>query len=133
MFISESVPASDRFALAGCLRVPGLLGARYGGRRGGGVWRRAWPCCCWSLNLKMSNCLVSREIASEHTSLACHVATGFGNHLARPILRAKWHKDLSFEEAVKLLEECMRVLIHRDRFRLHKSRRQIYPPYSLKL
>ncbi|CAM8964394.1 unnamed protein product [Rhodiola kirilowii] len=32
-----------------------------------------------------------------------HVATGFGNHLARPILRAKWHKDLSFEEAVKLL------------------------------
>ena len=26
-----------------------------------------------------------------------HVATGFGNHLARPILRDEWREDLSFE------------------------------------
>ncbi|PRQ57299.1 putative proteasome endopeptidase complex [Rosa chinensis] len=38
-----------------------------------------------------------------------HVATGFGNHLARPILRDEWRKDLSFEEGVRLLEKCMRV------------------------
>ncbi|CAM8949449.1 unnamed protein product [Rhodiola kirilowii] len=69
-----------------------------------------------------------------------HVATGFGNHLARPILRAKWHKDLSFEDAVKLLEECMRVLIYRDRSAINKIQMaqitaegaKIYPPYSLK-
>ncbi|WZY86802.1 hypothetical protein YC2023_033186 [Brassica napus] len=34
-----------------------------------------------------------------------HVATGFGNHLARPILRDEWHADVSFEDGVKLLEK----------------------------
>ncbi|CAM8948904.1 unnamed protein product [Rhodiola kirilowii] len=70
-----------------------------------------------------------------------HVAIGLGNHLARPILRAKWHKDLRFEKAVELLEECMRVLIHRDRSAINKIQiaqiteagAKIYPPYSLKL
>ncbi|KAL9689035.1 hypothetical protein QQ045_033464 [Rhodiola kirilowii] len=69
-----------------------------------------------------------------------HLATGFGNHLARPILRSKWHKGMSFEEAVKLLEECMRVLIHRDCSAINKIQiaqiteegAKIYPPYSLK-
>uniref|UniRef100_A0A7N2R888 Proteasome subunit beta type-4 n=1 Tax=Quercus lobata TaxID=97700 RepID=A0A7N2R888_QUELO len=36
-----------------------------------------------------------------------HVATGFGNHLARPILRDEWHDNLGFEDGVKLLEKCM--------------------------
>lgn len=27
-----------------------------------------------------------------------HVATGFGNHLARPILREEWRDDLTFKE-----------------------------------
>ena len=44
-----------------------------------------------------------------------HVATGFGNHLARPILREEWNENLTFEEGVKLLEKCMRVLLYRDR------------------
>ena len=35
-----------------------------------------------------------------------HVATGFGNHLAIPILRAEWREDMTFEEAVKLVEKC---------------------------
>ncbi|KAL9678475.1 hypothetical protein QQ045_016319 [Rhodiola kirilowii] len=69
-----------------------------------------------------------------------YLATGFGNHLALPILRSKWHKDLSFEEAVKLLEECLRVLIHRDCSVINKIQiaqitqegAKIYPPYSLK-
>ncbi|PIA32871.1 hypothetical protein AQUCO_04300066v1 [Aquilegia coerulea] len=49
-----------------------------------------------------------------------HVATGFGNHLARPILRDEWKEDLSYEEAVKLLEKCMRVLLYRDRSAINK-------------
>lgn len=49
-----------------------------------------------------------------------HVATGLGNHLARPILRDEWHENLTFEEAVRLLEKCMRVLLYRDRSAVNK-------------
>lgn len=49
-----------------------------------------------------------------------HIATGFGNHLARPILREEWREDLSFEEGVKLLEKCMRNLLYRDRSAVNK-------------
>ncbi|KAM7464818.1 hypothetical protein LguiB_012380 [Lonicera macranthoides] len=49
-----------------------------------------------------------------------HVATGFGNHLARPIFRDEWHENMSFEEGVKLLEKCMRVLLYRDRSAINK-------------
>jgi 20S proteasome subunit beta 7 len=42
------------------------------------------------------------------------VASGYGNHLARPLLRKHWRADLSFDEAKKLLEDCMRVLYYRD-------------------
>ncbi|KAL3617696.1 Proteasome subunit beta type-4 [Castilleja foliolosa] len=49
-----------------------------------------------------------------------HVATGFGNHLARPILRDEWNENLTYEEGVKLLEKCMRVLLYRDRSAVNK-------------
>jgi 20S proteasome subunit beta 7 len=42
------------------------------------------------------------------------LSTGYGSHLALPILRNKWHPDLSEEEAKQLLDECMRVLFYRD-------------------
>ncbi|KAK4436703.1 Proteasome subunit beta type-4 [Sesamum alatum] len=69
-----------------------------------------------------------------------HVATGFGNHLARPILRDEWHENLTFEEGVKLLEKCMRVLLYRDRSAVNKLQIaritqdgvKVFPPYSLK-
>ncbi|KAK9154112.1 hypothetical protein Sjap_001592 [Stephania japonica] len=69
-----------------------------------------------------------------------HVATGFGNHLARPILRDEWKEDMSFEDAVKLLEKCMLVLLYRDRSAINKMQiakiteegTTVYPPYSLK-
>ncbi|XP_022745739.1 proteasome subunit beta type-4-like isoform X2 [Durio zibethinus] len=69
-----------------------------------------------------------------------HVATGFGNHLARPILRQEWHENLSFEDGVKLLEKCMRVLLYRDRSAVNKLQIAkiteegvtISQPYSLK-
>ena len=49
-----------------------------------------------------------------------HVGTGFGNHLARPILRDEWHDNLSFEDGVKLLEKCMRVLLYHDTTAVNK-------------
>lgn len=49
-----------------------------------------------------------------------HIATGLGNHLARPILRDEWNENLTFEEGVKLLEKCMRVLLYRDRSAVNK-------------
>ncbi|KAK9127274.1 hypothetical protein Syun_016071 [Stephania yunnanensis] len=69
-----------------------------------------------------------------------HVATGFGNHLARPILRDEWKEDMSFEDAVKLLEKCMLVLLYRDRSAINKMQiakitdegTTFYPAYSLK-
>ncbi|KAI6695366.1 hypothetical protein NL676_023076 [Syzygium grande] len=69
-----------------------------------------------------------------------HVATGFGNHLARPILRDEWNENLSFEDGVKLLEKCMRVLLYRDRSAVNKLQiakiteegATLFPPYSLK-
>lgn len=50
---------------------------------------------------------------------APHLATGFGAHLATPILRAAFKEDsdwrnLTEEAARKLMDECMRVLFYRD-------------------
>jgi 20S proteasome subunit beta 7 len=42
------------------------------------------------------------------------IATGFGSHLAIPILREKYREDLTEGEARALLEDCMRVLFYRD-------------------
>lgn len=49
-----------------------------------------------------------------------HVATGFGNHLARPIFRDEWREDLTLEEGTALLEKCMLVLFYRDRSAINK-------------
>lgn len=47
------------------------------------------------------------------------LATGFGAHLAQPILRRivpdeKTSEGLSKEEAIKAVKECMKVLFYRD-------------------
>jgi len=42
------------------------------------------------------------------------IATGYGSYIAIPLLRSAWRPDLSREEAIKLLEDCMRVLFYRD-------------------
>jgi len=45
------------------------------------------------------------------------IATGFGAHLARPLLRNAWDEkkgNLTREDAEKVVEECMRVLFYRD-------------------
>lgn len=42
------------------------------------------------------------------------LATGYGGHLAIPILRERWVEGMSEADARKLLEDCMRVLYYRD-------------------
>ena len=42
------------------------------------------------------------------------IATGYGSHLALPIMRAKWTPELDEGEARALLEDCLRVLFYRD-------------------
>jgi len=44
------------------------------------------------------------------------LATGYGNYLARPILRNRvgGRDDITEDEARKMLEDCMRVLFYRD-------------------
>mmetsp|Transcript_5173 Transcript_5173/g.11439 ORF Transcript_5173/g.11439 Transcript_5173/m.11439 type:complete len:161 (+) Transcript_5173:209-691(+) len=48
------------------------------------------------------------------------LATGFGAHLALPILRKRWHPDMEEGEARELLEDCLRVLFYRDCRALNK-------------
>lgn len=43
-----------------------------------------------------------------------YIATGYGAHLAIPILREQARLDMSLEEAVDLLRHCMRILFYRD-------------------
>jgi 20S proteasome subunit beta 7 len=48
------------------------------------------------------------------------VATGYGAHIARPLLRKYYKPDLSKEEAIKLVEMCMTVLYYRDKATINK-------------
>lgn len=60
-----------------------------------------------------------------------HVATGFGNHLARPIFRDEWKEDMTLEEGMKLLEKCMLVLFYRDRSAINKFQVCLFVGYFL--
>jgi len=51
-----------------------------------------------------------------------HVATGFGNHLARPLFRERHRPDMSEEEATKLLHDALRVCYYRDKQSINKFR-----------
>jgi len=42
------------------------------------------------------------------------IATGFGAYLAIPLIRERWHADISESEARTLLEDCLRVMFYRD-------------------
>eukprot|EP01111_Echinosteliopsis_oligospora_P017561 TRINITY_DN765_c0_g1_i1.p1 TRINITY_DN765_c0_g1~~TRINITY_DN765_c0_g1_i1.p1 ORF type:complete len:257 (+),score=81.89 TRINITY_DN765_c0_g1_i1:57-827(+) len=43
-----------------------------------------------------------------------YLATGYGAYIALPLIRKAWRPDLTQEEAVRLLEDCMRVMFYRD-------------------
>lgn len=70
------------------------------------------------------------------------IATGYGTYIAQPLLRkaVEGREDtLTEEEAIKLLDDCMRVLYYRDARSLNKMQRAtvtnkgitITPPYEL--
>jgi len=42
------------------------------------------------------------------------VTTGYGSHIALPLIRKAYRPDLTLEEATKLITDCMRVLFYRD-------------------
>ncbi|GIQ89133.1 proteasome, subunit alpha/beta, partial [Kipferlia bialata] len=42
------------------------------------------------------------------------VATGFGNDLALPVLRKEWTPNMSELDAIRLVEDCLRVCYQRD-------------------
>jgi len=48
------------------------------------------------------------------------LATGFGAHIARPLLRNAYRPDLTEEEARKVILDCMRVLFYRDARTINK-------------
>ena len=61
------------------------------------------------------------------------LATGFGAHLATPLLRKELdsrgpegEKELTEEEAVKIVRNCMKVLFYRDARSLNKVRTQFH-------
>eukprot|EP01112_Ceratiomyxa_fruticulosa_P001656 TRINITY_DN1182_c0_g1_i2.p1 TRINITY_DN1182_c0_g1~~TRINITY_DN1182_c0_g1_i2.p1 ORF type:complete len:263 (-),score=42.98 TRINITY_DN1182_c0_g1_i2:216-1004(-) len=43
-----------------------------------------------------------------------YIATGYGAYIALPLIRHAWRPDLTRDEAVKLVEDCLRVLFYRD-------------------
>ena len=49
-----------------------------------------------------------------------HVATGFGNQLARPLMRARHSPEMSEADARALLRDCLRVLYYRDKQTMNK-------------
>lgn len=49
-----------------------------------------------------------------------YIATGYGLHLALPLIRDRWRADMTEGEARALLEDCMRVLWYRDCRALNK-------------
>ncbi|KAI8363951.1 nucleophile aminohydrolase [Blakeslea trispora] len=76
------------------------------------------------------------------TYQATTIATGFGSHLAQPILRKRVEgreDDLTEEEAVEIMNECLRVCFYRDARSLNKFQRakvtangmEITEPYAL--
>jgi len=67
------------------------------------------------------------------------IATGFGAYLAIPLIREKWHAEMSEGEARALLEDCLKVLYYRDcrasnRIQIAKATEQgtfVSEPYEL--
>jgi hypothetical protein len=86
------------------------------------------------LLVRIASCIASQQNRRTDCDCACnpqvsmigvhyednHVASGFGNHLARPIFRNEWREDLTLQEGIQLLEKCLTVLFYRDRGAINK-------------
>lgn len=42
------------------------------------------------------------------------IATGFGGHLAMPLMRNEWRADMTFDEAKALAVKCLQLCFYRD-------------------
>ncbi len=49
-----------------------------------------------------------------------HISTGYGAHIAIPLLRKHYRPDLTRDEAVRIVEMCMTVLYYRDKQTINK-------------
>jgi 20S proteasome alpha/beta subunit len=58
------------------------------------------------------------------------IATGFGAHLALPLLRNAYRPDLTQGEAEKVIEDCMRILFYRDARAFNRVCCECVCPYS---
>ena len=59
------------------------------------------------------------------------IATGYGAHIAQPLLRKAVEgneETLTEEAAIKILNDCMRVLYYRDARSLNKVK--LFPSFS---
>ena len=43
------------------------------------------------------------------------IVTGLGNHYCQVLFGTRWRADMSYEEAVALIEDCMRIMFFRDK------------------
>jgi 20S proteasome alpha/beta subunit len=48
------------------------------------------------------------------------IATGYGAYIARPLLRKAYRDDMTQEEAMKAVEDAMRVMYYRDARTINK-------------
>ena len=46
---------------------------------------------------------------------ADYIITGLGNHYCQVLMANRWHKDITKEDAVALIEDCMKVMFFRDK------------------
>ncbi|KAI6695118.1 hypothetical protein NL676_022828 [Syzygium grande] len=77
----------------------------------------------FEVQLRMDNSILVSMISANFEDN--HLATGFGNHLARPILHGDFNENLSLEDGVKLLEKCVHVLLCRGRSAANKLQERI--------
>jgi len=43
-----------------------------------------------------------------------YIATGFGSHLAMPLIRNEWTENITLDEATALIKKCLTVCFYRD-------------------
>ena len=65
----------------------------------------------------LSHCLRRTLGTVDHIGTAYtedFIVTGFGGHMAIPLIRESWKPDMSESDARALVEECMKILYYRD-------------------
>ena len=72
-------------------------------------------CVIGGINPKTKEVFLGRSDFHGTKIEANYIITGLGAHYCQVLLANNWKADMSYEEAVKLLESCMRVMFFRDK------------------